>query len=62
MTEQGIALVFNRNFYYLYSICVQKTLTLYANELLEFPNQEFIFPGINPLQFSFEEVSDNLTI
>ena len=62
MTEQGLALIFNTDFYYLNSICVPKTITLYANQLLEFPIEELIFPGIDPLQFSFEEVSDFLTI
>ena len=54
MTEQGVALIINRNFIYLCSICVPKTITLYANELLKFPIEEFIFPGIKPLKFSFE--------
>ena len=62
MTEQGIGLIFEKDFYYLYSICVPKTITLYSNELLDFPIEEIIFPGINPLQFSFDEISEPITI
>ena len=51
MTEQGVALIFNQNFIYLSSICVPKTITLYADKLLIFPIEEIIFPGIEPLKF-----------
>ena len=47
MTEQGVALIFK----YLSSICVPKTITLYADKLLIFPIEEIIFPGIEPLKF-----------
>ena len=62
MTEQGIAILVDYNFYYLSSICVPKTITLYANHLLKFPIEEFIFPGVEPIRFSFEEISDFITI
>ena len=62
MTEQGLAILFNYNFYYLSSICVPKTITLYANQLLTFPIKEFIFPGVEPIRFSFEEIGDFITI
>ena len=62
MTEQGPGLIFNQVFNYLSSICVPKTITLFANQKLEFPIEEIIFPGINPLQFSFEEFTDFITI
>ena len=35
---------------------------LYNHQLLTFPIEEFIFPGIDPLKFSFEEISEFLTI
>ena len=62
MTEQGPAVLFLNTFYYLSSICIPKTITLYANQPLEFPIEELIVPGINPLKFSFEEISDFITI
>ena len=62
MTEQGLAFLVDDNFYYLSSICVPKTIILYANQSLEFPIEEFIFPGIEPIRFSFEEVTDFLKI
>ena len=62
MTEQGPALLNYQNFYYLSSICVPKTIILYANKLLEFPIKEFIFPGVDSLRFSFEEFSDYIKI
>ena len=62
MTEQGPGLIFNQLFSYLSSICVPKTITLYANQLLTFPIKEFIFPGVEPIRFSFEEIGDFITI
>ena len=62
MTEQGVTILVKSNLYYLSSICVPKTITLYANQLLEFPIKEFIFPGVDPIWFSFEEISDFITI
>ena len=62
MTEQGPAIIVNYYFYYLSSICVPKTIILYANQLEEFPIEEFIFPGVEPIRFSFEEISDFITI
>ena len=52
MTEQSPVVIFNRVFYYILSICVPKTITLKANQKLEFPIEEFIFPGIDTLRFS----------
>ena len=62
MTEQGVAVQVDYNFYYLSSICVPKTIILYANQLSEFPIEEFIFPGVDPMRFSFEEIGDFITI
>jgi hypothetical protein len=62
MTEQGLAILAGSVLNYLSSICVPKTITLYANQLSEFPIEEFIFPGVEPLRFSFEEISDFITI
>jgi len=62
MTEQGLAILAGSDFNYLSSICVPKTITLYANQLSKFPIEEFIFPGVDPLRFSFEEISDFITI
>ena len=62
MFEQGPILIFNQVFYYLQTICVPKTITLKANEPLEFPIEEIIFPGVDPLRFSFEEINDFIKI
>jgi hypothetical protein len=62
MTEQGLAIFAGSVFNYLSSICVPKTITLYANQLSQFPIEELIFPGIDPIRFSFEEISDFITI
>ena len=62
MTEQGVAVRVDYNFYYLSSICVPKTIILYANQLSEFPIEEFIFPGVEPMRFSFEEICDFIKI
>ena len=62
MTEQGLGVIYLQELYYLSSICVPKTITLYSNELLDFPIEEIIYPGIDPLQFSFDEISEFITI
>ena len=65
ITEQGIGIFSHylyAHFSYLSPICLSKTIVLYANELSEFPIEEFIIPGVEPLQFSFEEIYENLII
>ena len=65
MTDRGIGIVShssNTYLYYLSSICIRKNISLYTNTLLEFPINEFIIPGIEPLSFSFFEVESNLAI
>ena len=62
MTEQGVAIRVDYDLYYLSSICVPKTIILYANQLSEFPIEKFIFPGVDPMRFSFEEIGDFITI
>jgi len=65
MTEQGIGMLTSfviNYFYYLSSICVTKTISLYNNLLSEFPIKEFIIPGIDKLEFSFEKIDKGLTI
>ena len=65
MTEQGVG-IFSHFLYsklsYLSPICLSKTIILKANEFLEFPIEEFIIPGVEPLKFSFEEIYENLLI
>ena len=64
-TEQGIGLFasyHNTHLYYLSPICLSKTIILKANELLDFPIEEFIIPAVELLKFSFEEINDNLII
>ena len=66
MTAEGICLL-DRSFignelYYLSSICLKKTISLYPDLLLEFPIKQFIIPGIDQLSFSFEHIDEVLTI
>ena len=65
MTEQGVSILTTRNgtcLYYLSTICLSKNITLIANEPLDFPIEEFIIPGYDPINFSFQEISENLII
>ena len=48
--------------YYISSICLSKTISLYSDLLLEFPIEEVIIPGIEPLEFSFVEIQEGLSI
>ena len=63
MTNKGIGILCDSgHLLYLSSICLTKNITLYTNSLLEFPIEEFIIPGIEQLEFSFEEIHEGLTI
>ena len=65
ITEQGVGIFsyyLYPHFSYLSPICLSKTIILSANELSEFPIEEFIIPGVEPLMFSFEEIYENLII
>ena len=65
MTEKGIAMISSTwaiYLFYISSICLTKTISLYPNSLLEFPINKLIIPGIEQLQFSFVEIHEGLTI
>ena len=65
MTDKGIALLscsYYTFIFYFSSICVTKNISLYPNSLLEFPIREFIFQGIDQIQFSFAEIHEFLII
>ena len=65
MTEKGIAVLSKSgNIYlsYLNSVYRSINITLYPNSFSDFPINEFIIPGIDQLQFSFDEIYQYLTI
>ena len=47
---------------YLSTTCSLKTIYLYPNQLLEFPIEEFIFPGADGLEFFFSYIDEDLKI
>lgn len=62
MTNKGIGALYFNYLYYISSICLSKTISLYSDLLLESPIKEVIIPGIEPLEFSFIEIQEGLSI